>query len=144
MGVLCRPEPPPELYRAPANIFAARTFSDLNELQAQVQGGRAETPLGTFLAKDLGEGSNVIVCVRQGGVRLMRPGTGTPGRVLDTRFLGDVGLVEVAVQGLGAPIFARIREADVLAKGTEVGVSVDKSAVLIFEASEDAEDMEQP
>ncbi len=55
-----------------------------------------------------------------------------PGRVLDTRFLGDVGLVEVAVQGFDAPIFARVREADVPAPGTEVGVGVDPGAVLVF------------
>jgi len=64
----------------------------------------------------------------------MKQGEGAPGRVLDTRFLGDVGLVEVAVQGLDAPIFARVRECDVPAPGTEVAVSVDSSAVLIFEA----------
>ena len=133
----------PELYRAPANIFAARTFSDLNEVQARIRGGCAETALGTFAADNVPEGADAIVCVRQGGIRLMRSGAGTPGRVLDTRFLGDVGLVEIAVQGLDDPIFARIREADVLATGTEVGVSVDKSAILIFEAGEDDEDPDQ-
>jgi iron(III) transport system ATP-binding protein len=68
----------------------------------------------------------------------MKPGEGTPGRILDTRFLGDVGLVEVAVQGLDAPILARVRESDVPPQGTEVGVTVDAGAVLIFEASDGA------
>ena len=54
--------------------------------------------------------------------------------MLDTRFLGDVGLVEVAVQGLDTPILARVRENDVPDEGTEVGVSVDEGAVLIFQA----------
>jgi len=129
----------PELYRAPKDIFAARTFSDLNEMPTRVGSGRAETPLGTFDADGLADGENVIVCVRQGGVRLMKPGQGTPGRILSTRFLGDVGLVEVAVQGLDTPILARVREADVLAPGTEVGVGVDKGAVLIFPAADDGE-----
>jgi len=129
----------PELYRAPKDIFAARTFSDLNEMPARIASGRAETPLGTIDAAGLPEGTDVIVCVRQGGVRLMKPGQGAEGRILDTRFLGDVGLVEVAVAGLDDPILARVRAADVLAPGTEVSVSVDRGAVLIFPAENGGE-----
>jgi iron(III) transport system ATP-binding protein len=124
----------PELYRAPTDIFAARTFSDLNEVTTRIEQGRAPTPLGTFDAKGFADGTEVIVCMRQGGMRLLGQGEGAPGRVLDTRFLGDVGLVEVAVQGFDAPILARVREADVPARGTEVGISVDAGAVLIFPA----------
>ena len=125
----------PELYRAPTSLFAARTFSDLNEIRACVRAGRAETPLGTFSAAGFADGTEVVVCVRQGGVRLLNQGEGTPGRILDTRFLGDVGLVEVAVQGLDDPVLARVREADVPAQGAEVGVAVDKGATLVFEAA---------
>ena len=75
-----------------------------------------------------------IVCVRQGGVRLLAAGQGTPARVLDARFLGDVALVELAVQGLDAPILARVRESDAPPQGTEIGVGIDAGAVLIFEA----------
>ena len=127
----------PELYRTPKDIFAARTFSDLNELSAQVQGGRAETALGTFAASDFVDGMEVIVCVRQGGIRLLKPGEGSLGRVLDTRFLGDVGLLEIAVEGHEVPILARAREADMPARGDELGVGVDKGGVLVFPARED-------
>jgi iron(III) transport system ATP-binding protein len=127
-----------ELYRAPKDIFAARTFSDLNELPARIEGGRAATPLGTFAANGLAEGADAIVCVRQRGVQLLAPGQGVPGRVLDMRFLGDVGLVEVAVQGLDAPLLARVKESDVPRQGAEVGVGVDAGAVLIFECQENS------
>jgi iron(III) transport system ATP-binding protein len=129
----------PELYRAPKDIFAARTFSDLNEMTTRVAGGRAETPLGTFDAGGLADGTEAIVCARQGGMRLMKPGEGALGRVLDTRFLGDVGLVEVAIEGLDVPVLARVRVADVPAPGTEVGVGVDTGAVLVFVAENGAE-----
>lgn len=128
-----------ELYRSPKDIFAARTFSDLNELPARVVNGRAETPLGTFPAGGFADGADVIVCVRQGGVRLTKPGEGALGRVLDARFLGDVALVEVAVESLDAPMLARVREAEVPATGTEVGVGVDQGAVLVFPAENGAE-----
>ncbi len=123
-----------DLYRAPKDILAARTFSDLNELTARVEQGSAATPLGRFFAGGIEDGKDAIVCVRQRGVRLLTAGQGVPGRVLDTRFLGDVGLVEVAVQGLDAPILARVRESDVPPEGAEIGVAVDAGAVLVFEA----------
>jgi iron(III) transport system ATP-binding protein len=123
-----------DLYRAPKDILAARTFSDLNELAARIECGSAATPLGRFAANGVPDGAEAIVCVRQRGVRLLAPGEGVPARVLDARFLGDVALVEVAVQGLDAPLFARIRESDVPPQGAEVGVAIDSGAVLVFEA----------
>ena len=123
-----------DLYRAPKDILAARTFSDLNEIKARIDKGSATTPLGRFAANGLADGSEAIVCVRQRGVRLLAAGQGVPARVLDTRFLGDVALVEIAVQGLDAPILARVRESDVPPQGAEIGVSIDTGAVLVFEA----------
>lgn len=124
----------PDLYRAPKDILTARTFSDLNELAARIEGGSAATPLGRFSANGLPEGAEAIVCVRQRGVRLAPPGEGVPARVLDARFLGDVALVEMAVQGLDAPLFARVRESDVPPQGTEVGIVIETGAVLVFAA----------
>jgi iron(III) transport system ATP-binding protein len=127
-----------DLYRAPKDILAARTFSDLNEIAARIEQGSAATPLGRFAADGLAEGADAIVCVRQRGVRLLEAGQGVPGRVRDARFLGDVALVEVAVQGLDAPLLARVRGADVPPEGAEIGVSVDRGAVLIFPAENGA------
>jgi iron(III) transport system ATP-binding protein len=127
-----------DLYRAPKDILAARTFSDLNELPARVEQGNATTPLGRFFANGLPDGADAIVCVRQRGVRLLGAGQGVPARVLDARFLGDIALVELAVQGLDAPILARVRESDVPPQGTEIGVSIDAGAVLVFEAENGA------
>jgi iron(III) transport system ATP-binding protein len=123
-----------ELYRAPKDILAARTFSDLNELAARIDRGGAVTPLGRFAANGLADGAEAIVCVRQRGVRLLPAGEGVAARVLDARFLGDIALVELAVQGLDAPLFARVKEADVPPQGAEIGVGIDTGAVLVFEA----------
>ena len=40
------------------------------------------------------------------------------------------------MQGLDAPILARVRESDVPPLGAEVGVGIDTGAVLVFEAEE--------
>jgi iron(III) transport system ATP-binding protein len=123
-----------DLYRAPKDILGARTFSELNELAARIEQGSAFTPLGRFAANGLPDGTDAIVCVRQRGVRLLAAGEGVPARVLDARFLGDIALVEVAVQGLDAPLFARVKESDVPPQGAEIGVGIDSGAVLVFEA----------
>jgi iron(III) transport system ATP-binding protein len=128
-----------DLYREPNDIFAARTFSDLNEVPARIEGGLAVTPLGRFPANGLAEGAGAIACVRQRGVRLLPAGEGVPARVLDARFLGDVALVEIAVQGLDAPLLARVRENDTPPHGTEIGVGIDAGAVLIFPAENGAD-----
>ena len=127
-----------DLYRAPKDILAARTFSDLNEIPARIENGVAATVLGRFPANGLAEGARAIVCIRQRGVRLLPPGEGVPVRVLDARFLGDVALVEIAVQGLDAPLLARVKESDTPPLGSEIGVGIDTVAVLVFEAEDQA------
>jgi iron(III) transport system ATP-binding protein len=123
-----------DLYRAPKDILAARTFSDLNEVPARIDSGLAKTVLGDFPVHGIAEGHEAIVCVRHSGVRLLPAGDGIPGRVIDHRFLGDVALVEVAVQGLDAPLYARVRESDAPPVGSEIGVAVHAGGVLVFEA----------
>jgi len=123
-----------DLYRNPKDILTARAFSDLNEVPALIKKGNAVTALGSFAAPGFAEGSAAIACIRQRGVRLLPAGEGIPARALHQRFLGDNALVELAVQGLDAPILARVRESDAPPPGTELGVSVDASAVLVFPA----------
>src|SRR5262249_50537197 len=60
-----------DLYRAPKDILAARAFSDLNEVPASIENGSARTVLGRFPARNLADGEDAIVCVRQRGVRLL-------------------------------------------------------------------------
>jgi iron(III) transport system ATP-binding protein len=124
-----------DLYRAPKNILAACTFSDLNEVPARIENGMAKTALGDFRANGLANGKDAIACVRHSGVRLLPAGEGIPARVIDHRFLGDVALVEMAVPGLDTPLFARVREGDAPPVGSEIGVRVDAGGVLVFEAT---------
>jgi iron(III) transport system ATP-binding protein len=123
-----------DLYRAPKDILAARTFSDLNEVPARIESGMARTALGDFRTNGIADGRDAIVCVRHSGVRLLPAGAGIPARVIDHRFLGDVALVEAAVEGLDAPLYARVREPDAPPVGSEIGIGVDAGGILVFEA----------
>jgi iron(III) transport system ATP-binding protein len=122
-----------DLYLRPADIFAARFFTDFNEIEATAQGGMASTPLGVF-ACALADGEEAIVCIRPQGVRLGPAGEERAGRVVARRFLGEVSLVDVAVQGLERTLQARIRGIH-LRVGQDVGVAVDPAEVLVFAAS---------
>lgn len=127
-----------ELYHAPADIGAARMFSDLNEIVCTVAGSQIETPFGRYKAEGLNDGDTAILCVRQGDIDLVSAAKGQTGRVLNTRFLGESALLEIGVSGLDDPILVRVRESEALASGTEVGVKVARKSILIF-AAEDAE-----
>ena len=62
------------------------------------------------------------------------PGFCLPGRVLSRRFLGEVDLLEIAVQGLDVPVRARLRGQPAGPEGADVGVDIDPDEVLVFAA----------
>ncbi len=120
------------LYHDPADLFVARLFSEINEISYIVRGGRIDTPIGTFSAPELAEGEKALLCIRQRGIRLSQTGKGLSGRVLRVKFLGDVGQVEIGVQGFEMPLKARARESDGWVKDAEVSVEIDPTRVLVF------------
>jgi iron(III) transport system ATP-binding protein len=127
-----------ELYRRPTDLFAARFLCDFNEIEGLCQGGQVSTPVGIFPAPGLAEGEDAVVCIRPQGVRLKPPGFCLDGRVRSRRFLGEVDLVHVAVQGLDRPLQARVREPDRAGPGRDVGVDIDTREVLVFPSSQAA------
>ncbi|MGA0564103.1 ABC transporter ATP-binding protein [Ancylobacter sp. VNQ12] len=126
---------PEELYRHPADLSVARFFSEINEVEGEVRQGRVHTPLGSFAAPGLAEGTPAIAAIRPQGVELRAPGSGTRGRVVTHRFLGELDLYEVAVEGLDRPLVARRRTIAGLLRGHDVGVHIDPAEVLVFAAT---------
>ena len=55
--------------------------------------------------------------------------------MLNTRFLGETALMEIGVEGLEEPLFARVRESQVKQSGSDVGVMVNREDILVFSAS---------
>jgi iron(III) transport system ATP-binding protein len=99
-----------------------------------VRGGQVTTPLGTFAAPRLAEGTSAIVAVRPQGIRIRRSGQGIPARLDRRRFLGVVELVEIAVEGLDRPLKGRVRDHLVVPEKSEIGIEVDQAEVLVFAA----------
>ena len=71
--------------------------------RASAAAGGSRRPVGLFAAPQVADGAAAVVCIRPQGVRLKPAGFCLPGRLLSRRFLGEVELVQVAVQGLDQP-----------------------------------------
>jgi iron(III) transport system ATP-binding protein len=134
-GALVQVDTPEAIYRRPKDLSAARYFCDLNEVPASVRGGSVATPFGIFPAPGLSEGQQAVVAIRPQGVRLRPAGVGSPGRLEYRRFLGEVELLEVTVEGLDRPLRARAREAGAFALKSEIGIEIDPAEVLVFAAA---------
>ena len=132
-GAIVQAGPARELYERPVDLAAARFFCDFNEVDGTVKAGRADTPLGLFPAPGAPDGP-AVVCIRPQAIRLRAAGFCLPGRVLARRFLGELDLLEIAVQGLDAPVRARLRGNPQAVEGAEVGVDIDPDEVLVFAA----------
>jgi iron(III) transport system ATP-binding protein len=122
-----------QLYDKPVDLYAARFFSELNEFEAVVRHGRAETILGTFGAHGHADGTVVSVGVRPQGVGFTIAGDGVPGRVTGHQFLGEVDLLSVAIEGTDRPIRVRTRgNAGPYTIGATVWLTVDPRDVFTF------------
>ena len=124
-----------ELYHRPADLFIARLFSEINEMPVRVCRGAVATPIGQIAAPGIADGDNAVLCIRQRGISVSansKTSKGLAGRVLHVKFLGDVALLEIGVEGFEEPLKARVREADGFAKGAEVSVDIDPLHALVF------------
>jgi iron(III) transport system ATP-binding protein len=126
---------PEQLYAQPADLLAARFFSELNEIETVIADGAADTPLGRFPAPGRGNGPGVLA-VRPQGIRVLpREWAGIDGKVIGRRFLGEVAQLDIVLAGLENPVRARVRTSDAPASGEEVRVIIDPGEALVFEAS---------
>jgi iron(III) transport system ATP-binding protein len=60
------------------------------------------------------------------------------GRIVSTRFLGDLVLVSIALDGLSQPLTSLVRGDRAPAVGDDVRVKVDPGGIMIFSRDEDA------
>ena len=133
-----------DLYHRPAELFVARLFSEINEVEARVAGGRIATPFGALAAPGLADGARATLCIRERGIGLAVAGgngaagaPGLQGRIRNARFLGDAVRLEVVVEGFDQPLSVRTGTGSGVAKGTEVRLHIDPGEVLIFPANGD-------
>ncbi len=123
-----------EIYRKPADLGAARFFSPLTEISAQVMGGVVETPLGKMTVEGRADGAQVVVAVRPlGALDVVTKGEGIPGRVVSKREALGVDLFEVQVAGVDEPIHLRRRSDINLKPGSDIMLRLNAEHVLVFD-----------
>ncbi|MFO0993057.1 MAG: ABC transporter ATP-binding protein [Hyphomicrobiales bacterium] len=131
-GRLIQTGTPRELYQRPIDAAAARFFSDMNEIEAPVKHGRAETPLGSFPAPNCTAGEHGLVLLRPQAFELARDGVGIEGFVTASHYLGDVTLSTVLFKGLEEPLMVRTAARDAPRQGKSEQFSIDPAQVFVF------------
>ncbi len=131
-GEIVQSGPGEELYTHPNSLFVARFFSDFNEFGSVVHNRHVETPFGRIAAPELSDGQPAVVCIRPQAVVLRAAGFCLPGRVLSRRFLGEVDVLQVAVQGFDRPLTIRAPDHKPFGVGADVGVDIKREEVLVF------------
>jgi iron(III) transport system ATP-binding protein len=122
---------PETLYRRPASLFVARFFSALNELEAEVRDGQAQTALGGFAADGLTNGA-AVVTLRPQDLAIADDGTGPVARVESVQFLGDAWQLRLRVDRLVEPLNMRTSATRAPLPGSVVRLRLQRDAALVF------------
>jgi iron(III) transport system ATP-binding protein len=123
-----------DLYGHPAELFVARLFSEINEITYAARGQEIVTPIGRIPAPGVRDGQSAVMCIRERGISVVPAGQGLAGRVLHAKFLGDIALLEIGVQGFETPLRVRTPQSALRPKGSEVGIEIDRDRTLVFPA----------
>ena len=117
-------------------------FSDINILDVTAKQQTFETTLGRFPARNFAEGQQAKLCIRQRAIQIIPPHTEQAerekyqtvrARVMHHKFLGDVALIELSVEGLDKLLLMRLLERETPEVGTEIDIYVEPASVLVFE-----------
>ena len=137
---------PYNVYTRPVDRKAVSFFSDVNVLQAEVNGALAETPIGRFLSPGMPDGTRVDIVFRPQHVRLDfdRQGSGplptategvaARGVVTRARFLGHESLVEFRMDHDGSALKATVPNVFLPAEGRVMWLTVRRDRCFVFPA----------
>lgn len=135
---------PYALYSAPADQQVAMFFSDVNVVPGQVAGGTVDTLFGGFPAAHLPEGARAEVVIRpqhlkmdfdrNGSGPLPTPQDGVPvrARVLRSRFVGKLSIVELALERDGRLLKATVPGVFLPRADTPLWLSLRRDRCFVF------------
>ena len=123
---------PMDLYFKPNNVFVAELFGPVNRFTGTVADGRVATPLGSFDAGSLADGSDAEVLVRPEAIGIAE--TGTVAIVAAARPLGVSSFIVLTLED-GRRIEARMPGTVLPHVGSRVLVAVNPGQALVFAKS---------
>ena len=122
-----------ELYRGPADLFAARFFCDFNEIGGRVRSGRGRDAGRGVRRAGLAEGARRSSASGRRAFRLQRRRASACRRGCCRAASWARSICQIAVQGARAPApGAAARQA--AREGEEVGIDIEPDEVLVFAA----------
>jgi len=122
---------PEEVWQRPVDHWAAAFFADLEEMPATVLDGRAETPLGVFAAPGVPDGPG-LVCLRRDAFDLDAATPDFVATVVSTRFVGDLRMVRLVLDGSERPIDTHVDVRHRVTIGERVAIGIDRSRAFVF------------
>lgn len=133
---------PASLYLHPVNAFVAALFGPVNRLNSCVRSACVSTPVGTFAARNLDEGTTAQVLIRHEGIKVLKNPENRqdaiPARLLSARLIGRTSRVRLRIaEGteFATEIEARVPLAPSMTTGDLVWIAVDHDRVLVFAAT---------
>jgi len=143
-GKIVQQGAPYNVYTRPVDKAAVAFFSDVNVIQARVDGALVQTPFGEFLAPGHADGTDVEIVFRPQHVRIDfdRNGSGplptatdgVPARatVVRARFLGNESLVEFRMDFDGAVLKATVPNVFLPEAGRVMWLTVPRNRCFVF------------
>jgi iron(III) transport system ATP-binding protein len=134
---------PYNVYNFPVDREAARFFSDLNLIHGVVRDRQTDTPFGLFLTPKLVDGADVEIIIRPQHLQIEADDGRVPeptsehgmparGRVVRSRFIGAMSLIEVAMDHDGSFLRASVPFAWLPEPGTRIWLSLRRDRCFVF------------
>ena len=135
---------PFETYMHPVDAYVAKMFGPVNRLRGVVADAQVETPLATFEAAGLPDGTPVDILIRPEGLSVIPAGPCQPGEadgeVISARLLGRSSRLRVAVRyadGAKIPLEAWIPGVMLPTPGAAVNIEIDAWQAMVFASGAD-------
>jgi iron(III) transport system ATP-binding protein len=138
---------PYNVYNTPVDRLSAAFFSDINVIEAEVQGALTETAFGQFLAPGVPDGTRVDIVIRPQHLRIdfdrdgrgpnPTPEDGTPARgiVERARYLGHESLVDFRMDHDGSRLTAAVPSVFLPKPGTALWLMIRRDRCFVFPRS---------
>ncbi len=122
------------IYYHPKNIEVARFFSPLSEIDAIVNNGYVDTPLGKIKTPNKADGQKVIIALRPNdAIELYSKSPGIRGRLVSKKEALGVDIYEVQVANMEQLITVRQRSNPQLCVGCDVFLRLKLQHILVFD-----------
>lgn len=142
-GSIVQSGAPAELYCQPVSAFVAAFFGEVNKIDAVVNNGMVETPVGVLPASGISDEAPATVVVRPEAIRL-ESGVGIfddddrTGTVIQSRLLGRTSMVHISMESnLGEDeeplhLHARMPGLFLPKAGNRVRITLDRTQTFVF------------